>query len=82
MTPLGSWTSPRSGRTYSSGWEVTVPGGQLRIAPKQLDQESNPVFPDLDYWEGATTVTGTVNGAAVTGKGYTEITPVQCLCGF
>lgn len=82
MTPLGSWTSPRSGRTYSSGWRVNVPGGSFTVSPKLLDQESNLVLPDLDYWEGASTVTGTINGSAVSGKSYTEITPVQCLCGF
>ncbi|HSV39985.1 MAG TPA: lipocalin family protein [Nocardioidaceae bacterium] len=82
MTPLGSWTSPRSGRVYSSGWQVNVPGGTFTITPKLLDQESNLAIPDLDYWEGASSVTGTLNGVAVTGKSYTEITPVQCLCGF
>ncbi|MFD4429790.1 lipocalin family protein [Nocardia sp. NPDC058497] len=82
MTPAGTWKSPRSNRTYTSGWEVHVPGGSFTITPKQQDQESNLILPDLDYWEGAATVTGTVDGKAVTGKSYTEITPVQCLCGF
>lgn len=82
MTPRGSWTSPRSGRTYTSGWNLNIPGGTLVITPKQLDQESNLAIPDLDYWEGASTVTGTIDGNAVTGQSYTEITPVQCICGF
>ncbi|SDH84962.1 Predicted secreted hydrolase [Actinokineospora alba] len=77
MTPLGFWTSPHSGRTYSSGWTVTVPGGALTILPKRKDQEVRSSIPDVDYWEGASTVTGTINGSAVTGKGYTEINPVQ-----
>lgn len=82
MSPRGSWTSPRTDRTYSSGWTVTVPGGSLTIDPLQLDQESSLVMPPVDYWEGATRVAGTIDGASVTGKGYTEITPVQCICGF
>ena len=28
----------------------------------------------LDYWEGACATTGTVDGAAVSGVGYTELT--------
>ena len=82
MTPLGSWTSPTSGKTFSSGWQVNVPGGSLTIMPKLLNQESHLAIPHVDYWEGASTVTGTINGVAVTGKSFTEITPVQCLCGF
>lgn len=77
-----NWTSPRSGRTYNLGWTVNVPGGSLTITPKQLDQEANLSIPNVDYWEGASTVTGTIDGVAVTGKSFTEITQPQCLCGF
>lgn len=77
-----SWTSPRSDRTFKLGWSVTVPGGTLNVQPKQLDQESNLSIPAVDYWEGASTVTGTINGVAVTGKSFTEVTQPQCLCGF
>lgn len=82
VTPLGSWKSPRTGRTYSSGWKVNVPGGSLTMTPEQLNQESSLNLPPVDYWEGSVTVTGTIDNKAVTGKGYTEITPPQCLCGF
>ena len=82
MTPTGSWKSPRSGRTYTSGWQLSVPGGTFTITPRALDQESNLAIPHVDYWEGASTVTGTLDGSPVTGKSFTEITPVQCLCGF
>jgi predicted secreted hydrolase len=73
---LGYWTSPHSGYTYSSGWKVTVPGGYLTINPQLVDQELVvPSAPDGKYWEGTTTVTGTINGKAVSGVGYTELTP-------
>jgi len=73
---LGYWTSPNSGYTYSSGWKVTVPGGSLTVTPQVKNQELVvPSAPDGKYWEGATTVTGTINGKAVTGVGYTELTP-------
>jgi predicted secreted hydrolase len=73
---LGSWTSPASGVTYSSGWQLKVPGGQLTILPQLKDQELRVVVsPAGTYWEGATTVIGAINGRPVIGQGYTELTP-------
>ena len=75
-TVLGTWTSPASGVTYSSGWRLTVPGGFLTIQPKLKDQELRvAVSPAGTYWEGASTVSGIVNGRPVIGQGYTELTP-------
>lgn len=73
---LGHWRSPTTGITYGSGWVLEVPGGHLTIRPDLLDQEvavahqQGPV-----YWEGDTTVSGTVAGQPVTGVGYTELNP-------
>ncbi len=76
MTPLGTWTSPHTGITFDSGWIVDVPGGSLTVTPQIIDQElSSPIFPTGSYWEGTCTVSGTINGKAVTGQGYTELTP-------
>lgn len=75
---LGTWTSPHSGQTYSSGWNLAVPGGSLTIEPLVLDQEMN-MLPVPRYWEGDCGVTGTVDGAPVTGHGYTEILPPQLM---
>jgi predicted secreted hydrolase len=73
---LGTWTSPASDVTYSSGWRLRVPGGQLTILPKLQDQELRvDVSPAGTYWEGATSVTGAINGRPVSGHGYTELTP-------
>ncbi|MDB4986071.1 MAG: AttH component of AttEFGH transport system [Myxococcaceae bacterium] len=73
---ISHWTSPHTSYTYSSGWKVTVPGGFLMVTPQVKDQELVvPSSPDGKYWEGATTVTGTINGQPVRGKGYTELTP-------
>ena len=75
-TVLGTWTSPASGVTYSSGWRLAVPGGQLTIKPKLKDQELRvAVSPAGTYWEGASTVIGIVNGRPVSGQAYTELTP-------
>jgi predicted secreted hydrolase len=75
-TALGHWTSPATGIVYSSGWKVTVPGGTLTITPKLVDQELNLLDTQgVAYWEGASTVTGSISGSPVTGVGYTEINP-------
>jgi predicted secreted hydrolase len=72
----GSWTSPVTGITYGSGWQVTVPGGHLTVTPDLLNQEV-----DLEdtqgvvYWEGDVTISGQINGQPVHGVGYTEINP-------
>jgi len=74
-TALGTWTSPATGLTYSSGWLLQVPGGKLVIKPKRLDQEvAWPNAPGGGYWEGASSVVGTVHGKPVTGQSYVEIT--------
>jgi predicted secreted hydrolase len=70
----GSWTSPATGITYGSGWQVTVPGGQLTITPDLLDQEVDLVSTQmLAYWEGDVSIRGQLDGSPVSGVGYTEI---------
>lgn len=73
VTALDEWTSPDTGITYPSGWEVTLPAYDLTVAvdPLILDQEMDVSFV---YWEGAVNVTGTLAGETVTGVGYVELT--------
>ncbi|HEV8638190.1 MAG TPA: lipocalin family protein [Chloroflexota bacterium] len=69
---LGSWTSPKTGATYPSGWRI-------RTAAPALDLELTPLLPDQEldtrastgtaYWEGAVKV-----GGSRTGRGYVELT--------
>lgn len=73
VTPLGTWTSPKTGYTYSSGWSIEVPGGRLEVMPKIKNQELASAIGK--YWEGACDVTGTINGQSVDGAGYTELLP-------
>ncbi|MCX4091605.1 lipocalin family protein [Nocardia sp. alder85J] len=78
---LGSWTSPDTGKTYSSGWQVSVPGGTFTITARQPNQESAQLLtPPASYrmpqlWEGVCSVTGTIDGRPVTGRSFTEILP-------
>jgi predicted secreted hydrolase len=73
---LSHWRSPASGITYSSGWDVSLPGAHFTIAPylrgQELDLQKSQ---GNSYWEGDVSVTGTVDGHRVGGVGYTEINP-------
>jgi predicted secreted hydrolase len=73
----GTWASPRSGAVYPAGWHVMVPGhrADLMVTPGMADQElSLTKMGALDYWEGACTVQGTLDGTPIKGEGYTELT--------
>jgi len=74
QTPLGSWTSPSTGITYPQNWLVTVPGGQLTVNALLPNQEVTNLSVQ-DYWEGDSSITGTINGQAVTGQSYVEVQP-------
>ena len=70
---LDTWTSPESGGVYPSRWRVSIPSAniQLTLKPYVADQEMRV---SIVYWEGAVEITGTSNGAPVTGSGYVEMT--------
>jgi predicted secreted hydrolase len=71
-----TWTSPNTGNTYNVATTVTVPGGTLTVNGQLDNQEVwSSLIPQGPYWEGASTVSGTVNGASVTGVAYAEDLP-------
>lgn len=76
IRPTGEWTSPTSGTSYPSGWEVSVPklDLSLKVSPIMPNQELalRGQLP-LTYWEGACRVEGRRTGLAVTGYGYVEL---------
>lgn len=73
LEALDTWRSPRSGIIYPFGWRVTFPAEniELRIEPIIADQEMDVSFV---YYEGATRVEATIDGRAVDGVGYVELT--------
>jgi len=75
LKPTGTWKSPRSGATYPSGWEVSLPskGMRLVVQPEVKDQELR-TGQRITYWEGACSVSGTNGGKRVKGEGYVELT--------
>ncbi len=72
ITVLDTWESPEGG-SYPSKWRLVVPrfGIDVTITPVMPNQE---LFTIVRYWEGAVDVNGTVDDAAVKGRGYVELT--------
>ena len=73
LTPTRQWTSPESGATYPSSWQIAFPelNISLQVEPLIPNQEFRASF---TYWEGAVRVHGQIDGAAVAGQGYVELT--------
>lgn len=82
-TPTSQWTSPKTGITYPSTWNVKIKADAQKGVPA-LELNYKPTLPnqELDttgttgtiYWEGDTVITGTKNGQPITGSGYVELT--------
>jgi predicted secreted hydrolase len=59
LQPLASWSSPRSGATYPSGFRLITPDPSLgtdtvlHIVPLLQEQEMPGRIGDVPYWEGA-----------------------------
>ncbi len=70
---LDHWKSSYSSATYPSRWTMSIPSANitLTITPFMSDQEMRV---SIIYWEGAALMSGTSNGAPVTGVGYVELT--------
>ncbi|REJ78049.1 MAG: hypothetical protein DWQ47_17020 [Acidobacteria bacterium] len=76
IKPLGFWKSARSGATYPSGWEVTVPSLDISyiVSPVLEDQELDTRGTTMIvYWEGACRVSGKRNGSSILGNAYVEL---------
>jgi predicted secreted hydrolase len=75
VAPLGSWTSPNTGRTWPSGWRVTIGSNVIRLVPTVQDQELDTrATTGVVYWEGSQDVAGIWDGQPIGGDAYVEIT--------
>lgn len=77
LKPTGEWTSPHTGTTWPSGWELAIPsrGLEVSITPDVLDQELDTrATTGVIYWEGSNTVSGRLGSRAVRGDAYVELT--------
>lgn len=63
---------PGSGNCYAQQWRLSSDINQLDLVISTLHNNSELTLP-FTFFEGATTASGTVNGVAVTGKGFAEL---------
>ncbi|SDM35620.1 Por secretion system C-terminal sorting domain-containing protein [Catalinimonas alkaloidigena] len=64
--------TPDSTRCYSQRWRLTSPVNQVDLLIEAEHPNSEVALP-FRFYEGATRVSGTVNGVAVTGYGFAEL---------
>jgi predicted secreted hydrolase len=75
---LDSWVSPQSGREYGVAWRVREKARGLdlvlraRHAQQEIRMFESLSVPTFNFWEGRTTVSGYLEGQAVSGIGYSE----------
>ena len=75
IVATGDWLSPRTGKTYPSGWTVRFGDYEIRLEPTVDDQELDTrATTGVSYWEGSQAVSATLNGVPVEGEAYVEIT--------
>lgn len=67
VTVLEQWTSPDTGCSYPSGWEIKIRDETFTVQPLLKDQElhaEHGFWIGPVYWEGACSVAGSVGGQA------------------
>ncbi|MGH2481291.1 MAG: lipocalin family protein, partial [Ktedonobacteraceae bacterium] len=76
---LDHWTSPVTGITYPSGWQLTISDPHLQasltLQPELKNQELvTTQSTGNTYWEGAVSIQGEGSGHNIRGEGYVELT--------
>ncbi|MFY9550838.1 MAG: lipocalin-like domain-containing protein [Thermoanaerobaculia bacterium] len=77
LSPVSTWTSPRSKAVYPAVWSLSVApiGLEATITPLLADQElSTSRSTGVTYWEGACRIAGSKNGRPAGGRAYVEMT--------
>jgi predicted secreted hydrolase len=77
LVATGTWTSPATGTTWPSGWRLAIAsiGLAATIDPEIPDQELDTrESTGVVYWEGASSVRGSLAGRPIAGQAYVELT--------
>jgi predicted secreted hydrolase len=71
------WQSPTTQATYPQRWTIQVPKAALTLHLEPVMAAQELVTDNstrVTYWEGSVAVQGTLQGQAITGVGYVELT--------
>jgi predicted secreted hydrolase len=77
LEPISFWTSPLSRARYPQKWRLVIPHRNLslELTPRMAEQELRTErSTQVTYWEGAIEANGVVQGTAIKGQGYMELT--------
>ena len=78
LRPAGAnWRSEASGATYSTEWQIELPGFDMRLRVKAAFEAQEMRTGDstgVTYWEGSIIVDGAGRGQPLRGRGYLEMT--------
>jgi predicted secreted hydrolase len=69
---LGFTWMPDSLACYSNKWRFTSDSNKIDLTISAINNDNEVMWP-FRFFEGATTIAGTINGKAVTGVGFAEL---------
>jgi len=78
LTPTGiAWQSPVTKTRYPLSWKIDIPSKNISIEVKPLFKNQEMLFGQINYWEGALTIKGTIDDKKVKGVGFLELAGYQ-----
>ncbi|EDS6542273.1 hypothetical protein QD55_003636 [Salmonella enterica subsp. enterica serovar Ohio] len=74
----GHWTSPQTGNTYPTEWDVSIPQlkARFKVVPHVREQEIPSKLPMNHKYEAASRLTGEMMGQPVDGRAVVELVGV------
>ncbi|MFA5770967.1 MAG: lipocalin family protein [Patescibacteria group bacterium] len=67
------WKSRRSGNIYNLDWKIKIPEENIELMVKAILPDQEVGFNSINYWEGATNISGKIGGEVVRGDGFMEL---------
>jgi predicted secreted hydrolase len=68
------WKSRLTGAEYPVEWKIVIPSKSIYLDVKAPISDQEILFGSLNYWEGPISVSGTIKGKKVKGRGFMELT--------
>ena len=68
-----SWRSKKTGTLYPLEYKIEIPSLKASLKTTPLMQNQEVLFGNINYWEGPTKISGTINSKKVKGFGFMEL---------
>lgn len=75
ITPLRTWTNPRTHVEFTLGWRLDTPIGSFNVESVFDDQTPDQMEGLPYYWEGVITIRASGTESTPIGTGYLEVVP-------